>query len=289
LLIGRIVQAIGGASGLVASRAMAGDRAGAHATRDVALLMAVAMLSPMLAPVLGGYLSAALGWHAIFALLAAAGLAIGGCAFVWLPETRPVGGAVLTVRSLARDWRRLITDRRFLRNLLIGCSLTAGLYTFLTTSPFLLVRLGVPQRDLGLCFAAIAGALAAGALSASWLAGRLETRRIVTTAAGSIAAVAATFALLTLVAHPGAATLLIAMAIYAFGGGLIAPSAMSGAMAAGDGRAGVAVSAYGAIQMASNAMAAGAAAALPSGSPSAFALALAATAIVAALLAATKA
>jgi DHA1 family bicyclomycin/chloramphenicol resistance-like MFS transporter len=285
LLAGRVVQAAGGASGLVASRAMAGDRAGPGATRDVALLMSVVMLSPMLAPVLGAWLATTLGWHAIFALLGAAGLVIGGCAIAWLPETRAGARGSLGLAGVAGEWRRLVADRRFLRNLTIGCSLTAGLYVFLTASPFLLLRFGVAADDLGLCFALVAGALAAGALGAGWLAGRVQPLRLIRASACAIAAATILFAILALAGRAGTGALLATMAAYALGGGLIAPNAMSGAMAAGDGRPGIAVSAYGSIQMAGNALAAGAAAALPSGSVVAFALVLAGCALCAAALA----
>ncbi|HEY5724262.1 MAG TPA: Bcr/CflA family efflux MFS transporter [Allosphingosinicella sp.] len=289
LLAGRVLQAFGGASGLVASRAMAGDRAGPGATRDVALLMAVVMLSPMLAPVLGAWLASKLGWHSIFALLAAAGLVLGGAAVLFLPESREASRDGLRLGAMAGQWRTLLGDRRFLRNLAIGCSLTAGLYIFLTGSPFLLLRLGVEEGYLGLFFGLVAGAMAIGAISAGWLAGRAQPLLVVRVSACTIAAATILFGMMALAGQAGAIALLATMAVYALGGGLIAPNAMSGAMAAGDGRPGLAVSAYGAIQMTSNAAAAGIAVALPSGSIIAFALALAATAACAAILAASPA
>jgi MFS transporter, DHA1 family, multidrug resistance protein len=288
LLAGRIVQAAGGASGLVVSRAMAGDTAGAPGRRDMALLMAVAMLSPMLAPVLGAWLSVTRGWHAVFALLTCLGLVIGGCAILWLPETRTGPRARLSFGAVIGDWHRLSAERRFRRNLMLGCSLSAGLYIFLTVSPFLLLSLGTAQRDLGFCFAGIAGALAAGTLSAGVLAGRVEPTRLVRLAAWSLVAITAIFVAVALVQRAGAVTLLVAMAFYAFAGGLIVPNALSGALAASGGRPGLAASAYGAIQMTSNTLAAAAALALPAGSVTGFSLALAGTALIAAALAGGK-
>ena len=289
LIAGRIVQAIGGASGLVASRAMAGDKAGDQGTRNLALLMAVAMFSPMLAPLAGAWLSMTLGWHAVFAFLAIAGLVIGSCAIFWLPETRLPPHGRFMLRDVIRDWRMLLAERRFLRNLAIGSSLTAGLYIFLTASPFLLVRLGVAHRHLGFCFAIVAGALAIGALGAGWLAGRVRPAPLVRAVTWSVAVATIILTILAAIGRAGPVELLLTMAIYAFGGGIIAPNAMSGAMAASKGRPGTAVSAYGSIQMAGNALAAGAVVALPSGSVLAFAIALSTTAMLAALLAAWRA
>ena len=86
LLAGRLVQALGASAGLVVGRAMAGDAAGTRGARDMALLTAIVMLSPMIAPVLGSLLVETGGWRAIFAVLTLVGLTCGGAALRWLPE-----------------------------------------------------------------------------------------------------------------------------------------------------------------------------------------------------------
>jgi DHA1 family bicyclomycin/chloramphenicol resistance-like MFS transporter len=285
LLVGRVFQAAGGASGLVVSRAMAADRAGPQANRDMALLMAVAMFSPMLAPILGAWLSIAFGWHSVFALLASTGIVVGLCAIWWLPETHLGPRSPLSLGAVAQGWRGLIGDRRFSRNLVIGCSLSAGLYIFLTVSPFLLLHLGAARGDLGYCFAGVACALAGGALSAGRLAGRVKVSRLVRSMAWSIAAVTSILVLLALAGRAGAPALLATIAFYAFAGGIILPNVLSGALAANKSGPGLAASAYGALQMTTNACAAGGAVALPSNSVCGFAFALAGTALLAALVA----
>ena len=288
LLAGRVIQAAGGASGLVASRAMAADKGGASGARDMALLMAIVMLSPMLGPVLGAFLTASIGWHSIFAALAIAGLVIGGCAMFWLPETMHAAPAPFTLSGTARAWRGLLADRRFVRNLLIGCCMTASLTIFLTAAPFLLLKLEVAETRLGLCFALVAAAATVGALLASWLAGRVRPELLVRITAWPMAAAAILFAILAASGEAGASTLLAVMAFHGFGTGMIAPTVLNGAVAAGGGRGGLVASAYGSIQMAGNALAGAAAVALPSGSLAAFALAFAAISACAALLATTR-
>jgi DHA1 family bicyclomycin/chloramphenicol resistance-like MFS transporter len=77
LLLGaRALQALGGATGVVTARVLVGDLFPPHETAGrQATLMAVVLISPALAPVIGGTLSELVGWRWLFGGLAAAGLA----------------------------------------------------------------------------------------------------------------------------------------------------------------------------------------------------------------------
>src|SRR5207237_51026 len=76
LIAARFFQALGGASGMVISRAIirdlySRDRVGAM----ISLVIAVMMIAQMLSPLTGGVLETAFGWRGIFYLLTAAALA----------------------------------------------------------------------------------------------------------------------------------------------------------------------------------------------------------------------
>ena len=76
LVIARILQSIGACSGLVLGRAIVRDSAAPdRAAAQLALLTMVMSAAPAIAPVLGGYATAWLGWRAAFALLAIVGAA----------------------------------------------------------------------------------------------------------------------------------------------------------------------------------------------------------------------
>src|SRR6266487_4045267 len=76
LIAARFLQALGGATGMVVSRAM------------ISLVIAVMMIAQMLSPLTGGLLETAFGWRAIFYVITAACLII-AVAIAWaLPETR---------------------------------------------------------------------------------------------------------------------------------------------------------------------------------------------------------
>src|ERR1700753_3017137 len=89
LIAARFLQALGGASGMVVSRAMIRDLY----SRDrvaamISLVIAVMMIAQMLSPLTGGLLETALGWRSIFYLITAASLVIAAAIALSLPETR---------------------------------------------------------------------------------------------------------------------------------------------------------------------------------------------------------
>jgi DHA1 family bicyclomycin/chloramphenicol resistance-like MFS transporter len=70
LILLRLVQALGGCVGMVASRAMVRDLfAVSDNARIFSLLMLIVGVSPIIAPTLGGYIAAAFGWKYIFVAL----------------------------------------------------------------------------------------------------------------------------------------------------------------------------------------------------------------------------
>ncbi|MBO9714589.1 multidrug effflux MFS transporter [Sphingomonas sp.] len=282
LLGGRLLQALGASSSLVSGRAMIGDSTDASGTRDMALVSAIILLSPMFAPILGAFVAAAAGWRAIFAVLALAGAVVGVAILLWLPETmaRRTGPRA----HFAADWAAVARDRSFLASLALAVLLGGGLYVFLSASPFLFLETyHVARTDLGWCYGLVASGAAGGALTASWLATRLDTRRTIQ-AATLLCAVAA-FALLlgALQGIHHVAALVVPMMAYAFGGGVVMPNAMMAALAGLRDRLGTAVSLYGAMQMGGSALATVAVALFPSHDPRLPVLLITALALIAAV------
>lgn len=283
LLAGRLIQALGASAGLVVGRAMTGDTAEGRGARDMALLTAIVMLSPMIAPLLGSVLADSGGWRAIFAVLTLLGLACGIAAMRWLPETfvpRPAGGT-----SLLTNWAQVLTNRVFLRNLLLGTSFTAGLYVFLGASPFLLVDFyGADPHGLGIYYGAVALGAGAGALSVNRLAGRLGSRSLMRLGASLAAAGAIGFLVGAALGRHEIVAMIVPMAVFSFGGGLVVPNAFVAALAGSPDRVGTAVSAFGALQMLGNAAVSSLVAALAPHSPLPVAVAIALLALLTMIL-----
>src|SRR3981189_2016774 len=90
LIAARFLQALGGATGMVVSRAIIRDLySRERISAMISLVIAVMMIAQMLSPLTGGLLETAFGWRAIFYVITAATLAVAVLIAVALPETRP--------------------------------------------------------------------------------------------------------------------------------------------------------------------------------------------------------
>src|ERR1700759_1919517 len=112
LIAARFFQALGGASGMVISRAIIRDiyqrdQIGAK----ISLVIAVMMIAQMLSPLTGGLLDIAFGWRAIFSLITAASLATVIAIAFLLPETRR---ARAEGKGFRGDVGSLFTSRAFI-------------------------------------------------------------------------------------------------------------------------------------------------------------------------------
>ncbi|MFL1464045.1 multidrug effflux MFS transporter [Roseococcus sp. DSY-14] len=168
----RLLQALAGCAGMVIARAVVRDLADrTDPVRMMARLMLVMGAAPILAPLLGGWVAGALGWRAIFWVLAAVGLlALVLCA-LFLPESLPPGRRQRGgVRAALRGAARLLADARFLRAALPGALAIAGMFAYIAASPHVFIELhGVAPDRYGWLF----GGAAFGIIAASQLAGRL--------------------------------------------------------------------------------------------------------------------
>src|SRR6202161_1699341 len=94
LIAARFFQALGGATGMVVSRAIIRDLYSPdRITAMISLVIAVMMIAQMLSPLTGGLLEIAFGWRSIFYLITAASLAITVAIAIALPETRRIRAA----------------------------------------------------------------------------------------------------------------------------------------------------------------------------------------------------
>lgn len=171
LLAARVVQALGGAAGVVLARVLVSDLFPAtEAARRQATLMAVILLSPALAPVAGGAIGEWTGWRAIFVTLAAAGSLVMVLAGLRLPRPARRGDDAARL-SLLAALRSLSRNGRFVGAALAIAAGSSALYMFLGTAPFLLARdHGLSPRQIGEAMMLVALASIAG----TFLVGRIE-------------------------------------------------------------------------------------------------------------------
>jgi DHA1 family bicyclomycin/chloramphenicol resistance-like MFS transporter len=260
----RFAQALGGAVGVVSSRAIISDMSHGHeATGRIAALTTVVLLSPMIAPSLGGAIAGWGNWRYVFGVLALAGMAAWVLAALRLPSAS-APSIPFSPRAVARVYRRLAGSDRFRRYALANAAASSGLYIFLGGSPFLLIGLwGLEPEEAGLCYLGVTSAGVMGTLFVKRLernGGAFRTGLSLMVAGGSL------MLLLAALGFAGPGYLLVPMFVICGGSGIAAPAGIAGAMHAEPGVAGTASSIAGAFQMLASAIASSVVGAVGAGS-----------------------
>lgn len=255
LIAARFFQAFGGGAGLVLGRAIVRDNAtGTEAARKLSTLNLMVMIGPGLAPMAGAALAAATGWRSIFAVLCMLGVANLALVLRMLPEG---GDAGEPRREIGASYRRLLTSRAFLAYAVGGGCATTAIYGYIGAAPFIFTeQLHRPAHEVGVFLLFNVLGLWLGSLTASRVAGRYPTRRLMIggSLVGCVAALA--FLILTLTGELTVAGVVIATLLVSYGGGLTSPLALSEALGVNPAIAGSASGLYGFMQMSIGAVAA---------------------------------
>jgi DHA1 family bicyclomycin/chloramphenicol resistance-like MFS transporter len=251
LIIARILQSIGGCSGLVLGRAIVRDAATMdRAAAQLALLTLVMAMAPAIAPVIGGYATAFIGWRAAFGLLAAIGAATLMLAVLLLPETLGGRGIGRGARSMVYSYVRLLSSRAFCGYAIGGACTTTSFYAFMSASPFIFeYKLHRPPQEIGLYYLFLMGGVALGGLSANRLAGRLRPREALRIANLLAIIGASAFTLADILDWITVPTMIAPVALFMVGAGMASPFAVSGAVSVNPQSIGAASGLYGFVQM----------------------------------------
>lgn len=158
----RFVQALGGCAGMVASRAMVRDLFSVHDNAKVfSMLMLVVGVSPIIAPTLGGFVTAELGWHYVFVILTIMALIIILAVHYGLPESREADpGYSLKPGSIVKNFWAVLQEPQFFTYAFTGSVAAAGLYAYVAGSPTVFLEIfKVSEKQYGLIFALVAAGL----------------------------------------------------------------------------------------------------------------------------------
>jgi DHA1 family bicyclomycin/chloramphenicol resistance-like MFS transporter len=159
LIVFRLLQAVGGCSGMVAARAMVRDIFPVEENAKIfSLLMLVIGVSPIIAPTVGGYVTAAFGWHSIFIILAVMSAFTLIAVHFSLPESRKPDLSVSLLPSpIIKSFLSVFKEPQFYTYALTGSIASAGLYAYISGSPHVFMELyKVTERQYGWIFASIA-------------------------------------------------------------------------------------------------------------------------------------
>lgn len=167
LLLARVLQAFGGCAGLVLGRAIVHDtQRDSDAASTIAILNAVLLISPAIAPLVGIWLAGSFGWRAVPLLLSAISVfALLGTARCLSESHTPEPTAL---GELTRRYWRLLASPGFMSAVIGGSLATTTLFTLLATSPFILTeRLGIPLKEVGYYYAIFVIGIMIGSLIAN--------------------------------------------------------------------------------------------------------------------------
>ncbi len=149
LIAGRVVQACGGAAGLVLGRAMVRDLYDRdRSTVILAYLTMAVVVAPMLAPTIGGVITDLSGWRSVFLMLAIVGTLVLLASLWVITETHHNRNANQTAAGMLRDFGTLLRHPLF-RGYALQTSFGMGMFfTFLGAAPFLMLQtLDMPRVD----------------------------------------------------------------------------------------------------------------------------------------------
>lgn len=253
LLLSRSVQGAACGVCITVPLAIVRDRFdGAQARQQLARIMAIVGLAPLLAPVIGGSVQEMFGWRAISGVQGLFGaflmlLVLTGFSETLAPDKR----LSLNPRKLLGVYARVLGNRTFVgfaftHSFLFGC-----LFAFISGSPGLLMnQMGLSEIGFSLVFALIS----AGVLAGSFASGRLGRRNaspetIVPFCLSVMLAVSLGVLALAITEAMSPITITPLLFLLTFHFGLVAPNTMNSAVEVLPGIAGTASGTLNSLQM----------------------------------------
>lgn len=252
LLFARLGQAIGSSAGLVTARVLLNEIVPPDkAVAAQASLMAIVLVSPALAPVIGGLMTEWIGWRAIMGVLAIAGLVAALVVLRRIPPT--AAGTNGTDRPALRiAYGRILSNRRFLAAAAVMAFGSAGLYVFIGSAPFLLEgHYHLSPRETGMTLLLVACASIAG----TRIVGLIQRHADPLLVSTGLAVLATTgLVALSWTGDPALPLLVAPLVLVGLTAGLTGPTAISHILACEPGLEGTATSLAGALQMTTSAL-----------------------------------
>lgn len=230
LIAGRIAQALGASGQLIITRALVRDLyEGARAGHQLSVMGMFMGLAPIVAPIIGGVLLTLSGWRAGFVFQFCVALLAVLMTLRYLAETRLPTPAPL--KTILRSYRIAASHPVLLANLLIGSLTFAGLFAWISGSPFVMQALrGLTPLQFSICYAISCTGYMIGGMAATRLVLRIGLDR--TAGIGALMlAVAGACALISVAVDTALpVTITVSMALFLAGMGMVLPQTMAGGL-----------------------------------------------------------
>jgi DHA1 family bicyclomycin/chloramphenicol resistance-like MFS transporter len=254
----RFVQAIGSCAAAVASVAMVRDLFPVKDNAKVfALLMLVLSVSPLLAPTIGGYVTAAYGWQAVFVALGGLGALLLLATALWLPDSyTPDTTLSLRPQPILANFWTVLREPQFTTYALTGAVSFSGLFAYVSGSPLVFMDLyHVEGKVYGWIFAFLSVGLIGASQLNSLLLRRYQSEQIVLVALGCQLLTTAVLLGLTSAGVLGLGGTIALLFVFLGCLGFTSPNTSALSLAPFTRHAGSAAALMGALQMAAGALA----------------------------------
>lgn len=162
LILMRFLQALGGCAGIVSAQALVRDLFPVNKTAQAfSLITLVISVSPMIAPTVGGYVTAHVGWHYVFVILAVITLLILIVSYFFLPKGRGADPSIsLKPKAVAKNYYAVVRNPQFLIYAITGGIASAAPFAYIAGSPNVFMNIyGLTEQQYGWVFALLAFAM----------------------------------------------------------------------------------------------------------------------------------
>lgn len=162
LIFMRFLQAIGGCAGMVSAQAIVRDIFPVKKiAQAMSLLVLVIAVSPMIAPTLGGFVTAAYDWHWVFIILAVLTALIWVATVIVLPAgALPDKEVSLRPKQVWKSYIKVLENRQFLVYMLAGGIAGAAPFAYIASSADVFMNVyGFSEHQFGWLFAILAFAM----------------------------------------------------------------------------------------------------------------------------------
>ena len=227
LLVFRGIQGLSAGAGIVVGRAIIRDTFEGHAAqRLLSLVTMIFGVAPAVAPVIGGWLQASLGWRSVFIFLALfSALLLIACQFR-LPETlAPHARQPFALAPLTRNYWKL---GRSLPLFLLSSAIAlnfCGFFLYIVSAPaFIYDLLRLSETQFAWLFVPGIAGIMMGAFLSGRLAGRLTPRQTVKLGYTILFCAAAFNVIYSATGTPAVPWSVLPVMLYAVGMGLAMPS-----------------------------------------------------------------
>ncbi|EKM0533659.1 MFS transporter [Cronobacter turicensis] len=215
-----------------------------------ALMANVALIAPLLGPLVGAAWVHAAPWEMMFVLFAA--LAAISFVGLWraMPETATRLGETLSLRELGRDYKAVLKNLRFVSGALAIGFVSLPLLAWIAQSPVIIISgEQMSTYEYGLLQVPIFGALIIGNLVLAKLTARRAVRSLIVMGGWPIVAGLALAALATVISSHSYLWMTAGLSIYAFGIGIANAGLVRLTLFASDISKGTVSAAMGMLQM----------------------------------------